>query len=113
MGKIEILDRCLSPSKVRFWLYNKTASKNQYELLDESILDCFFDAKNDLDYNKPCKGTQTKCEEICEETDEAAEQYCYENCETVDVTLAEALLEITKIMFMFVKIYKYLFPEFS
>ena len=90
-------------------------------MLDESILDCFFDAKNDLDYDKPCKGqyqifgciisyvsfllqnifyylysiynlgTQTKCEEICEETDEAAEQYCYENCETVDVTLAEAL----------------------
>ena len=36
-------------------------------------------------------GTQTKCEEICEETDDALEQYCYENCETVDVTLAEAL----------------------
>ena len=42
--------------QVRFWLYNKIASKNQYELLDESVLDCFFDAKNDLDYDKPCKG---------------------------------------------------------
>lgn len=97
-GSIRVKEGCLTPSKIRFLLYNKkTETGNAYELLDQNIIDCYYNSKNDFE-DEDCEEIITKCEEKCDEIcdEEICEVYCAENCRLAQTTLFETFFTNTE-----------------
>ena len=82
-----IMPKCFEPSKIRFMLWNvKGADGKGYETIEKSIVDCYFQNKNEFSDSDMCSNEITKCEEVCPEDGD-----CYEDCYTEPASVFEAL----------------------
>merc|ERR1712025_850292 len=64
-GDIEVKDSCFSPAKTRFFLYNKVSESNSKKnaLLENNVIDCFFQSKLDYDEDIQCQEEVAICSE--------------------------------------------------
>ena len=77
-GAIEMSEKCLSPAKIRFYIY--TGVENKFELLDVNVLDCFY--KYTVDYpDTECKEQITVCddEDVCHLEDTSSDIIFHDN----------------------------------